>query len=103
MIDYVQILSINYPGKEWTFHGKDYSGLNWLDTAPKPTQTELDALWADTQTALYNKSQKDARSNAYRNESDPIYFKWQRGEATEEDWKDAISIIQARYPYETLK
>ena len=38
------------------------------------------------------------RAEAYRNESDPLFFKWQRGEATEEEWLYKVSEIRARYP-----
>lgn len=38
------------------------------------------------------------RAEAYRTESDPLFFKWQRGEATEQEWKDAVAAIKARYP-----
>lgn len=52
MIDYALILSINYFGKQWSLDGDFYDGLNWLDTSPKPTQSELDALWESTQTTV---------------------------------------------------
>ncbi len=42
----------------------------------------------------------EAREAAYRAESDPIYFKSQRGEATKQDWLDKIAEIKARYPKE---
>jgi len=38
------------------------------------------------------------RRNAYRNESDPLYLKWQRGEATEQEWLDKIEEIKERFP-----
>ena len=38
------------------------------------------------------------RRNAYRNESDPIFLKWQRGEATEQEWLDKIAEIKERFP-----
>lgn len=38
------------------------------------------------------------RAEAYRNESDPLFFKWQRGEATEQEWLDKVAEIKARYP-----
>ncbi len=38
------------------------------------------------------------RSEAYRNESDPIFFKYQRGEATQQEWLDKIAEIKARFP-----
>lgn len=37
------------------------------------------------------------RSEAYRNESDPIFFKAQRGEATMQDWLDKVASIKARF------
>jgi len=40
----------------------------------------------------------ELRRAAYSTESDPIYFKWQRGEATQHDWLDKINAIKARYP-----
>jgi hypothetical protein len=44
-------------------------------------------------------AQADAqRAQAYRNESDPIFFMWQRNEATEQQWLDKVAEIKARYP-----
>jgi hypothetical protein len=39
------------------------------------------------------------RAEAYRAESDPLFFKAQRGEATLDEWSDKVSEIKARYPY----
>lgn len=52
MLDYSLILSVNYPGKQWSLDGESYDGLTWLDASPKPTQTELDALWQSTQDSV---------------------------------------------------
>jgi hypothetical protein len=61
MINYEQILSTNYVGKQWSLDGNSYDGLTWLDESPKPTQAELDALWESTQTTVANqKSQAEA-------------------------------------------
>ena len=38
------------------------------------------------------------RAEAYRNESDPLFFKSQRGEATHDDWLNKVNEIKARYP-----
>ena len=38
------------------------------------------------------------RKSAYQSESDPIYFKYQRGEATEQEWLDKVQEIKERYP-----
>ena len=39
-----------------------------------------------------------ARSEAYKNEADPIFFKSQRGEATQEEWIAKVEEIKARFP-----
>ena len=66
MIDYTQILTTNYAGKQWTLNGDYYDGLDWLDSSPKPTQAELDALWESTQAAVAAKEQaaKDTKASA---------------------------------------
>lgn len=57
MIDYTLILSTNYIGKQWSLNGDSYDGLDWLDSTPKPTQSELDALWESTQAAYIAKQE----------------------------------------------
>ena len=66
MIDYAQILTINYAGKEWSLNGDSYDGLTWYSSTPKPTQAELDALWETTKAELAAKEQatKDAKASA---------------------------------------
>jgi hypothetical protein len=59
MVNYVLILSTNYPTAQWTLDGFDYSGLTWLDASPKPTKAELDALWEPTQTQIANAKTKE--------------------------------------------
>lgn len=50
-------------------------------------------------TEVFNAAQKEARNVAYRDEADPLYFKWQAGESTESDWRDKRAEIKARFPY----
>lgn len=37
------------------------------------------------------------RAYAYRTESDPLFFKAQRGEATMQEWLDKVAEIKARF------
>ena len=62
-------------------------------------QAAVDAYYADQKVA-YNEAQKKKRFAAYTVESDPIFFKSQRGEATNQEWLDAIAAIDARFPYQ---
>jgi hypothetical protein len=43
--------------------------------------------------------QKRNRMNSYIQESDPLFFKVQRGEATLEEWNQKIEEIRQRFPY----
>jgi len=64
----------------WTYTGSVFSPL------PPPSPPTSQQL-------------SDLRSQAYRAESDPLFFKYQRGEATEQEWLDKIEEIKLRYPY----
>jgi hypothetical protein len=41
-----------------------------------------------------------SRKAAYEQEADPMFFKWQAGEATEAEWKAKRDEIKARFPKE---
>lgn len=43
--------------------------------------------------------QEAKRQAAYTAEADPLFFKWQAGEGTEEEWKAKRQEIRDRYPY----
>ena len=43
--------------------------------------------------------QEAARAEAYRKEADPMFFMFQRGEATEAEWLAKVAEIKARFPY----
>lgn len=46
-----------------------------------------------------NSEKKRLRQNAFIKEADPLFFGWQRGENTEQEWLDKVAEIRARYPY----
>ena len=99
MTDYAAVLTANYPGAQWTLSGNDYATLVWYDDTPKPSQEELDAAWPQVQYEQQRATAETQRRNAYTQEADPLFFSYQRGEATEQDWLDAVESIKARYPY----
>lgn len=96
--DYVLILTTKYQGANWTLDGDDYAGLTWLDDTPKPTQAELDALWPEVAATTAAAAASNRRHYAYITESDGVFFKWQRGEATKEDWLAAVAKVQEENP-----
>ena len=64
-------------------------------------QAKRDAENAEWQAEQQARAQAEVdaqRHAAYTAESDPLFFKWQRGSGTEQAWLDKIAEIQARYP-----
>ena len=66
-------------GTGWTYVSKA-----WIPAVPPPPTVE-DVEWA--------------RRQAYQNDSDPLFFGWQRGENTEQDWLDAVQAVKDAHPY----
>lgn len=62
---------------------------NVVELSPEETQEQAD---------IKQKSLDGQRLQAYRTESDPLFFKAQRGEATQQEWLDKVAEIKARYP-----
>lgn len=52
-----------------------------------------------SQIAGYNNKQAQLRAKAYQIDSDPIFFQYQRGVKTQQEWLDAVTAVQAKYPY----
>jgi len=98
-IDYTAILTANYPTAQWTLNGNTYDGLTWLDDTPKPTQEELDAAWPQVDYQNQCAAVEQTRLLAYEKSSDPIFFKWQRGDATEAEWREAVAKVKLDNPY----
>tara|TARA_R110000868_G_scaffold68712_1_gene203171 strand:- start:116 stop:433 length:318 start_codon:yes stop_codon:yes gene_type:complete len=67
------------PGQDF-----EWDGSEWLYVAPPPPSRE---------------QQQESRADAYKSESDPLYFKAQRGEATMDEWLALVAEIKTRYPY----
>lgn len=77
-------------------------GTGAFDADGNPVQ--LDPIKIDSAASIVAKEQEleTARLNrvaAYLAESDPLFFKAQRGEATMDEWKAAVAAIKLRFPY----
>ena len=99
MSDYTAILAANYPGAQWTLNGDTYDGLTWLDSTPKPTQAELDALWPATAYNQQVTAVETTRRTQYEAQSDGLFFEWQRGTNTKEAWEAAVQAVKNANPY----
>ena len=76
----------------------DYESIVWGSSdITQPTLKQLKALPVEADNYFNNEQKNDKRRKAYALEADPLYFKWQRGEATEQEWLNKVSEIKARY------
>jgi hypothetical protein len=60
MSNYHLILGTLYVDKQWSMSGNDYSGLEWFDESPKPTQAELDSRQSEAEATAIAKQQAQA-------------------------------------------
>lgn len=65
------------------------AGFDGLPVAVPPAAQTMEELAAAT---------AHARAEAYRFEADPLFFKYQRGEASREQWLEKVAEIRKRYP-----
>jgi hypothetical protein len=93
------ILSRRYENAEWALDGNNYSGLTWLSDTPKPTKAALEKLWPEVKYEVAYEAVERARAQAYRETSDPIFFQYQRGDKTEQEWLDAVQAVKDAHPY----
>lgn len=101
MINYGHAFARLAPGKAWKCDGEldDYNNFTWLDDSSMPSKAECDAVIPTLEAEETEKKIKRVRQAAYQIEADPLYFGWQRGENTEQDWLDKVAEIRARHPY----
>jgi hypothetical protein len=98
-MDISAILSTNYVGCVWSLAGNEYENLDWLDDSPKPTEANLLAEWPNVEYQQKYDAVAVARQAAYRQTADPIFMQYQRGEATEQEWLDAVEAVKDANPY----
>jgi len=58
-------------------------------------------LWVGGAWQAYVNTQEEQEANrklAFVSEADPLFFKWQAGEATQEEWLAKRQEIRDRYP-----
>lgn len=99
MTNYALVLATNYPSAEWSITANDYDSLLWLSDSAKPSQAELDAAWPAVKYANQCAIVEQARLADYEKTSDPLFFKWQRGDATQEQWLAAVQAVKDAHPY----
>lgn len=74
---------------------------NWVETDQAgPGWLYQDGQFLPPPPVVPTKAEQEAKRHAaYTEEADPLYFKWQAGEGTEEEWLAKRQEIHDRYPY----
>lgn len=91
-----------HPGVWWNWKdpsaGETYENVQVLDnTKTLPSKEECEAGIIALQAEWDAKESDQLKQNAFQAESDPLFFKWQAGEATEQEWLDKRNEIKARF------
>jgi hypothetical protein len=83
-------ISLELDGTVWT--GTD-DERTYPD--PAPIDAEYNRLMAELPHAIVEAN----RLLDYEKTSDPVYFKWQRGDGTQEEWLAAVAKVKENNPY----
>jgi hypothetical protein len=99
-MDIALILSDKYEGRQFSV-GDTYESIVALDGGDIPPLKELKALWPEVQHARAVEAVKSARHSAYMQPDGPdaVFMQYQRGDATEQDWLDAVQAVKDAHPY----
>ena len=101
-IDYTVVLNKGWNGLWKSINANDPNQIVMVEGVEPPTKKELDNYWEAHQAEIRIDQELKRitrqRRNAYRNEADPLFLKWQRNEATEQEWLDKIAEIKERFP-----
>jgi hypothetical protein len=98
MITKINALQSLRPGAQWSMSN---DAIIWHDTEQgQPTDAEIEAELARLTALEPARIATENRRAAYAAESDPLFYKAQRGEATMEEWQAKVAEIKSRYPKE---
>ena len=84
------------PNAIYTLRGVEYSGLEWLDSRPKPTEVELKAEQSKLQAEYASKLYQRQRAAEYPDYGDQLDYIYHNGI---DKWKtDIVDPVKAKYP-----
>jgi len=104
-MDYALVLThhADYAGRLRGMTDNDYSTLVWDDAndIPMPSQADLDARGPQV---IYEREMLRVRAERHAayaapDGPDAIFLQWQRGDASEQEWLDAVQAVKDAHPY----
>lgn len=81
----------------------DTPSITYKQNVSEGTPVNENGVWkqvwnvTDKPVDEINAIQESNKKQAYREESDPLFFKWQRGETTQQEWLDKVNEIKQRW------
>lgn len=102
MITVVDALRSLRPRSQWSWSGKEYSGLNWLDTEQtKPTIEEINAEIERLKQEELSKYYQQARAPEYppyTDYLDAVYWQTQGDNSKMDAYVAACTAVKEKYP-----
>jgi hypothetical protein len=77
-------------------------GTGAFDANNNPVEIDEDAIQKVTEDIVQKQAiaiVKRHRASAYCTETDPLFFKAQRGECSLDDWQAKVAEVRSRFPY----
>jgi hypothetical protein len=97
-MDIARVLQKIRPNAVWSLNENKFEKLSWKDESPKPSYQEVVDAWTDIEKEIENERIKNLRKQAYREESDPLFFEYQRGDIEKSEWIAKVQEIKDRFP-----
>ena len=101
--DYALIITALFPDALWSLVNNDLGTLTWDEgnADDAPSQEMLDAAWPQVEYDRAYAQVRAARHAAYAAPDGPdaIFLQWQRGDASEQAWRDAVQAVKDAHPY----
>lgn len=88
-------------GQVYAYDEQDETQHPYMLEAVKAGWADISETWTPPQPVITAEIVAAQRLRAYNLEADPLFFKAQRGEATQQEWLAKVAEIKARYPMPT--
>jgi hypothetical protein len=89
------------PGDEWLEANPNAVEVTGLDPMPGVgSGWTYDGAWVAPVPPVPTREEvEQARQAAYQQTADPLFFEYQRGDATEAEWLAAVQAVKDAHPY----
>jgi hypothetical protein len=98
-MDIARILNQIRPMSSWSLDGDDYENLIWNGPEEKPSYEELVEANVHLKEKFKKEKVANLRRRAYQEESDPLFFEYQRGSIEKSVWLEKVEEIRQRYSF----